>query len=89
MSECGGHPGSCGKPRGALYVEVGGGEPSVPASGPRTVPHMAAVPVFDFAAFFAALDSERCSRGLGWYDVADELWQQSAQLNAEREDHPI
>ena len=44
---------------------------------------------FDFSAFFAALDSERRGRGLGWYDVADELWQQSAQLNAEREDHPI
>jgi hypothetical protein len=27
---------------------------------------------FDFAAFFAALDSQRRGRGLGWYDVADE-----------------
>jgi hypothetical protein len=44
---------------------------------------------FDVSAFFAALDAERRSRGLGWYDVADELWQQSAQLNAERADHPI
>jgi len=44
---------------------------------------------FDFVAFFVALDAARRSRGLGWYDVADELWQQSAQLNAERADHPI
>jgi hypothetical protein len=26
---------------------------------------------------------------MGWYDLADELWDQSAQLNAEREDHPL
>jgi hypothetical protein len=46
-------------------------------------------PTFDVAAFAGALDAERRSRGLGWYELADELWQQSAQLNAEREDHPI
>lgn len=45
--------------------------------------------VFDFPAFVAALDSERGRRGLGWYDIADELWEQSEQLNAEREDHPL
>ncbi len=50
---------------------------------------MLAVPVFDFAGFFAAVDIERRDRGLGWYDVADELWQQSEMLNAEREDHPL
>ena len=50
---------------------------------------MLTVPVFDFAAFFAAVDIERRGRGLGWYDVADELWQQSEKLNAEREDHPL
>jgi hypothetical protein len=26
---------------------------------------------------------------MGWYEVADELWDQSAQLNAERDDHPL
>ncbi len=46
-------------------------------------------PVFDFPAFFAAVDAERSRRGLGWYDAAAELWQQSAQLNAERDDHPL
>jgi hypothetical protein len=44
---------------------------------------------FDFAAFFAAVDHARRSRGMGWYDLADELWNQSARLNAERHDHPL
>ncbi len=50
---------------------------------------MQVAPVFDFPAFFAAVDAERGQRGLGWYDVADELWEQSEQLNAERDDHPL
>jgi hypothetical protein len=48
-----------------------------------------ALPVFDFAAFFAAFDARRRDRGLGWYEFADELWQQSSQLNAQRMDHPL
>lgn len=44
---------------------------------------------FDFDAFFGALDAERKARGLGWYELADELWQQSADLNAQRDDHPL
>ena len=44
---------------------------------------------FDFAAFFGALDAERRVRGLGWYELADELWAQSAGLNAQRDDHPL
>jgi len=48
-----------------------------------------ALPVFDFAAFFAAFDGKRRDRGLGWYEFADELWQQSSQLNAQRMDHPL
>jgi hypothetical protein len=44
---------------------------------------------FDFAAFFAAVNQARCGRDLGWYDLASELWEQSAQLNAERGDHPL
>jgi hypothetical protein len=47
------------------------------------------MPVFDFAAFFAAFDAKRRDRGLGWYEFADELWQQSSQLNARRMDHPL
>ncbi len=50
---------------------------------------MTALPVFDFDAFFAAFDSERRGRTLGWFDVADELWQQSFALNLERMDHPL
>ena len=48
-----------------------------------------ALPVFDFAAFFAAFDAERRDRGLGWYEFADELWQQSSELNGQRMDHPL
>jgi hypothetical protein len=44
---------------------------------------------FDFATFFAAVDGARRDRGMGWYDLAAELWDQSAQLNAERDDHPL
>ncbi|MFL6025194.1 MAG: helix-turn-helix domain-containing protein [Marmoricola sp.] len=48
------------------------------------------LPRFDCSAMYAALDSERQERGLGWYELADELWEQSAALNAERpEDHPL
>ena len=50
---------------------------------------MTALPVFDFPAFFAALDTERRDRALGWYELADELWEQSAELNAQRTDHPV
>ena len=48
-----------------------------------------ALPAFDVAAFVAAFDERRRARGLGWYEFADELWEQSAQLNAVRADHPI
>jgi len=48
-----------------------------------------ALATFDFAAFFAAVDDARRDRDMGWYDLADELWDQPAQLNAERDDHPL
>jgi len=44
---------------------------------------------FDFAAFLGAVDNARRDRDMGWYDLAGELWDQSAQLNAERDDHPL
>ncbi len=50
---------------------------------------MTAGPVLDFASFFAAFDTERRNRGLGWYEFSDELWEQSAELNARRSDHPL
>lgn len=54
-----------------------------------SLPGVTALPVFDFAAFFAAFDAKRRDRGLGWYEFADELWQQSSELNAHRVDHPL
>jgi hypothetical protein len=47
------------------------------------------LPVFDCDALFAALDGGRRDRGLGWYELADEMWQQSSDLNAARADHPL
>ena len=37
----------------------------------------------------AAMDAERQRRGLSWPQLAAEIWDQSAQLNAVRRDHPI
>jgi hypothetical protein len=51
---------------------------------------MRALPTFDCGALFAALDAQRRERGLDWYALADELWQQSSTLNARRTaDHPL
>ena len=44
---------------------------------------------FDIRALFDALDSQRRNRALSWQGVARELWEQSAALNARRDDHPI
>lgn len=50
---------------------------------------MGSRPAFDCGALFGALDAQRRERGLGWYELADEMWQQSAELNAQRADHPL
>jgi hypothetical protein len=50
---------------------------------------MPALPTFDCGALFNALDVKRRDRGLGWYELADELWEQSSDLNAQRTDHPL
>jgi hypothetical protein len=51
---------------------------------------MRPVPVFDCGALFDALDAQRRVRGLGWYELAGELWEQSSELNAQRSgDHPL
>jgi hypothetical protein len=51
---------------------------------------MRPLPVFDCGALFDALDVRRRERELGWYQLADELWEQSADLNAQRAgDHPL
>jgi hypothetical protein len=54
------------------------------------IPRMRTLPVFDCGALFSALDTQRRDRGLGWYELADELWLQSSELNARRKaDHPL
>ena len=40
-------------------------------------------------ALFQAIDAERTQRGLSWRQVADQIWDQSAVLNRQRQDHPI
>ena len=51
---------------------------------------MRTLPVFDCVALYDALDGRRQDLGLGWYQLADVLWQQSADLNAQRgSDHPL
>ena len=50
---------------------------------------MRPLPVFDCSALFKVLDAQRRDRGLGWYELADELWQQSEDLNEQRNDHPL
>jgi hypothetical protein len=46
-------------------------------------------PVFDGDALISALDAQRGQRQLGWTELAQELWQQSAELNARRGDHSL
>ena len=44
---------------------------------------------FDVAALYSALDAQRADLGLSWKQVADQLWNLSADLNDRRHDHPI
>jgi len=44
---------------------------------------------FDCDEFFTALDDERRARGLEWSHLADELSEQSFELNAQLMDHGI
>jgi hypothetical protein len=50
---------------------------------------MRAPAVFDGVAMIEALDAQRAERGLGWTALADEMWRQSADLNAQRGDHAL
>jgi hypothetical protein len=57
---------------------------------PRRLGRMRPLPVFDCGALFDALDSQRRDHGLGWYELADQLWEQSSDLNVQRGgDHPL
>jgi hypothetical protein len=44
---------------------------------------------FDCGALFGALDAQRRDRGLDWPALADALWRQSSELNAQRADHSL
>jgi hypothetical protein len=44
---------------------------------------------FDFNGFISAVDSERRRQELTWVDLAEALWDQSAELNSRRNDHPL
>jgi hypothetical protein len=44
---------------------------------------------FDGAALMSALDAQRAERGLAWNELADELWRQSRELNAQLSDHGL
>ena len=50
---------------------------------------MRALPAFDGGALISALDAQRADRGLGWNELAYELWNQSAELNAHLADHSM
>jgi hypothetical protein len=44
---------------------------------------------FDAIAMYEAMDRQRIQRGLSWRQVLDQIWEQSADLNGRRVDHPI
>jgi hypothetical protein len=48
---------------------------------------MGGLPAFDGTALIRALDAQRAERGLDWTELADDLWQESSELNAELGDH--
>lgn len=48
---------------------------------------MPTLSVFDGGAMLEDLDAQRAARGLNWNALAEELWQQSRDLNAELSDH--
>jgi hypothetical protein len=57
--------------------------------GPGRPTRAQVLPVFDCGGLFGALDAQRRNRGLNWFELADELWRQSSDLNARRADHPL
>ncbi|MDQ1691283.1 MAG: hypothetical protein QOD87_1391 [Pseudonocardiales bacterium] len=55
----------------------------------HTLSRMRTLPVFDGVALISALDVQRADRGLGWNELANELWTQSSELNAHLSDHSM
>lgn len=60
-----------------------------PQTNVATVMVMNNLVSFDGGALFMALDTRRQEEGLGWYDLAALMWEQSAKLNSTRSDHPL
>ena len=50
---------------------------------------MPTLPTFDCNAVIDALDAQRADRDLGWTALAEQLWQQSADLNARLADNSL
>jgi hypothetical protein len=48
---------------------------------------MQQLPVFDYGSMIGALDARRAEHGLGWNELANKLWEQSAALNARLADN--
>jgi hypothetical protein len=44
---------------------------------------------FDSVAMYEAMNAQRIERGLSWRQVADQMWEQSADLDPQRKGHPI
>jgi hypothetical protein len=44
---------------------------------------------FDALALYAALDAQRLAKGMSWRQAADDIWNQSAELNRRRPAHAI
>jgi hypothetical protein len=62
-----------------------------PAAQPAEVAEVPAEPPqeFDVIALFEAMDQRRRDLGLSWRQVADEIWNLSADLNRRLNSHPI
>jgi hypothetical protein len=50
---------------------------------------MGSLATFDGSRLITALDTQRASRELDWTTLADQLWRQSAELNARLADHRV
>lgn len=50
---------------------------------------MGSLPVFDYDALISALDAQRAEYEFDWTAVATDLWEQSADLNAQLADHSM
>ncbi len=93
------HPTLCGHRGVVTSVVYRSSPPGRSGVGPSSPPHsggeiasvtrVSSSATFDFEAFMSVVDSERRERGMGWYDLANLLWEQSADLNAHLGDHPL